>query len=670
MNFLETNTHLKDKFSVNKKKDEGIYFTPLFITEYICKKSLIYYLRNSHEINSIQQLIFDYQENLDDLNQKLRNLKILDPSCGDGAFIFTMYHILIDIYKRIAKLQNTNYNPNIECEIIINNLYGVDINEENIDSLKKTLENLLNHNSNQISKINNNFKAGNSIISEKEIDIKSFAWKHNFQSIIEKGGFDIIIGNPPWGANIDKFKHYLRDKYGDILKGQFDSFSIFLHFNMKNLLLKNGIIGFALPNELCLLELNKGLRKYLLESKILELINLGFNIFQSVQKPTLIAILKKIEINFCKNHFVKVFARLKKKDKKLLLNNKISLDNIICNNFILRNQSEFLHNISFRFDIFSDRFDIEIKNIIKKNNFKPLKEFFNNGRGIDTNSEGNYIICPKCNLLNPPFGRGHSGRKSFKICRKIDCNYEFKKEMLINYNSIKLISKKDFPIDKFNAPGYIGEDLHKLYFSRQPRAFKYYKDISAINQEEYKKLDFSDIKWGKDHLYNGERILIRKVSTNHNLQVMVYKGFLITNQQIYIFKKRDNIKKMSIYYFLGILASRLIHYYYINEFGDPDKEILPHFTQKALKSLPIPIIDVKDNLYIDIIRNTKKIIQLISKYNLFKNKEKIEKVNTLKKIQEFYNLLDRSIFTLYNLHDEKLRNKIKIRSEKNGFKVI
>ncbi len=657
-------------FSIEKKKDEGIYFTPIFITKYICKKAIIYSLTDNNKTDSIDQLLDYYKNNLNILYQKLGKLKILDPSCGDGAFIFTFYDLLIEIYRKIAQLQNIKLNSEIKYDIIKNNLYGVDINEQNINQIKIKIIDILNIKNCEYFKLFNNFKVGNSIISNKDSDKGSFSWKSNFDTIIDSGGFDIIIGNPPWGAKIKQYKKYIRDNYNHILKGQFDSSSIFLYFNIKNLLKKDGIIGYVVPNELCLSDINRSLREYILKYQILELINLGFNIFQNVQKPTLVFLLRKSSISIDQNHQIRIFSGLKQKEKKLLKNNNFPLKKIVNNNFMLRKQIDFVHNICYRFDIFSDQFDLKIKNIIKKNNFKPLSEYFISGRGIDTNRKGNYIICPECKLLNSPFGKGHSGRIKKKKCRTPDCNYEFNKKLVSNYESINLISDQDFPQNGYNAPGYIGEDLHKLYFNRNPRAFRYYNFIKKGSQNEIPKLNFSDIKWGKDFLYYGEKLLIRKVSTSFNLHLMIYKDFLITNQQIYIFKKKKVIQEISIYYFCGILASRLIFYYYLKEFGDPDKQILPHFTQKAIKSLPIPIIDPDDDLYKNIVFNTKKIIQLISDYNILSDNSQLKKEIILKHIKEYHNLLDNNIFTLYNINDQRIINKIIIKTDQFGFKII
>ena len=60
MDYMRTKMNLNQKFSEIKKKDEGIFFTPSFITEYICKKSIIHYLRRNDKINSIKNLDGNY----------------------------------------------------------------------------------------------------------------------------------------------------------------------------------------------------------------------------------------------------------------------------------------------------------------------------------------------------------------------------------------------------------------------------------------------------------------------------------------------------------------------------------------------------------------------------------------------------------------------------------
>jgi predicted RNA-binding Zn-ribbon protein involved in translation (DUF1610 family) len=668
----------------HEKRDKGIYYTPEYITEYICKKTLLYYLSPDKITHSFRDLIENYHEKPETLEKKLLSLKILDPSCGEGAFLSKMCEILTDLHLRLEYLKKnkknkntkklkllinknsfeSEYKRNLEKKIFRNNIFGVDLNKS--PNVKSAIS----------------VKEGNSLISDFSVHDKAFIWDDEFKEIQNNGGFDIIIGNPPWGADLEGMKGYLENEYSHITNGQYDSFGLFLYQNIRDLLKPDGIIGYVLPNELCFIDNYKALRKYLLKYKLLEIINLGFEIFEDVQKSSLIIFIKKRRFRKDSRELVKIATGVNREEKTLLNNMDIALEELIEKRHYFRKQSELKSNKDHIFDIFSNEKDRRIKDIILENNFKPLKDYFLNGRGIDTNKRGIHFICPKCGLLNPPFGRGHSGRINKKLCKAEECSYYFQKSHKKEYKKVKLISENNYPQEGYNAPGYIGEDLHKLHFNRKPRAFKYFGDKfnnNSNNRGKFKK--YSEISWGKDKLYYGEKLLIRKVSTGHNLQIMVSDDYLITNQQIYIFKKKKDYDRISILYFLGILISRLIHYYYIKEFGDPEKKILPHFTQSKLKILPIPMPDLDSDEYKKTINYVQNLLYLVNKIENHKNKMGEDNQNTnyhsyelpmknlMERIQKNYGKLDEIILNIYNINKKDLRDRIINESNKYQFEM-
>ena len=683
MKFRDMNEIFSDKME-HEKRDKGIYYTPEYITEYICKKALLFYLSPDKISHSFSDLIESYYENPETLQKKLLSLKILDPSCGEGAFLYKMDEILTDLHLKLEYLKKNKQNKNthnsnlsinnicfkreskrhLKKEIFKNNIFGVDLHKSP------------NFNS-EIS-----VKEGNSLISDLTVHDKAFIWDDEFKEIQNNGGFDIIIGNPPWGADLEGIKSYLESEYDFVTNGQYDSFGLFLYQNIRDLLKSDGIIGYLIPNELCFIENYKALRNYLLKYKVLEIINLGFEIFEDVQKPSLIIFIKKERFTKDSTDVVKIGTGLNSEDKTLLSKMEILLKELIERSHYFRKQSEFKSNNDQIFDIFSNEEDRRIKQIILENNFNSLKDYFLNGRGIDTNKKGIHLICPKCGLLNPPFGRGHSGRIKKKKCKAEGCSYYFQKSNKKEYKKVQLISENNYPQEGYNAPGYIGEDLHKLHFNRNPRAFKYFGDkfnSDIKNREKYKK--YSEISWGKDKLYYGEKLLIRKVSTGHNLQIMVSNDYLITNQQIYIFKKKKDFDHISILYFLGILISRLIHYYYIKEFGDPEKKVLPHFTQSKLKILPISMPNLQSVEYKKIINYVQNLLYLVNKIENDKNKmgetyqktnyqsHKLRKKNLMEEIQKNYEKLDELVFNIYNINKKDLKNRIINESNRYQFEM-
>ena len=91
--------------------------------------------------------------------------------------------------------------------ILENNLYGVDINEESVEIAKLSLWLRTAQKGRKLTSLNNNIKCGNSLIDSKTIaGDKAFKWEDEFPDIFKKGGFDVIIGNPPWITNSELSK--------------------------------------------------------------------------------------------------------------------------------------------------------------------------------------------------------------------------------------------------------------------------------------------------------------------------------------------------------------------------------------------------------------------------------------------------------------------------------
>lgn len=659
-----------------RKRSKGIYYTPQLIARYLTNKALVYLLRRKANEHSLEDLINSYEGQYEKLIQMLQSLKILDPACGEGVFIKSAIQSLAELYSELH-LSRINDEPPLRKEIlkselfeqiIKDNVYGVDNNKDAIEFIRQELIGKLNNTNkkNLLSNIRNSFIMGNSIVTDSSLARDGIDWDLRFQSIMQEGGFDIIVGNPPWGADLEAHEEYFREHYPEIAKGQFDSFAIFLYLSIKDMLKDGGVLAFIIPNELLLLEQYSSLRAYLLNYRILELVNLGFDIFpDEIQKPALLLIIKKIRFESCEsrqNNDILVRVNLSNKEKMEFLKNKISLGQIIHNKAFNRDQRDFIKNAENRFDIFSRPIDRKIKQKIEANEFKPLKVYFINGRGMDTNIHGRHLVCPDCGCLNPPFGRGHSGRISKKNCINPACGFIFLKKDKEKYATEDLILEELYKEGEHHAPGYIGRDLHRFYFSRSPRLVKYYGGCYEENQ--YFKYSF--VGWKDPELYKGEKLMVRKVSTGHLPQVMISEDFLVGNQQIYFFKKKDQFREISIYFYLGILTSRLIHYYYLKEFGDPDKDMMPHFTQSNLKKLPIPKPDRNEGRYKVLIRNTKQIISLANKYH----SEESEKSSLMTEIHHLFKQLDEIVFHYYNIDNPHYRQRIIEVANQNGFRVL
>lgn len=202
--------------SVSKRKRDGVFYTPQYITKYIVENTVGKLCAEKKAEMGIDEQEYFADKNrqmatkkrlLDQLSQYrewLLGITICDPACGSGAFLNAALQFLMSEHKLIdemeAKLTGAQIVfPNVENSILENNLYGVDINEESVEIARLALWLRTAKPHRKLSSLNNNIKCGNSLISNPAIaGDKAFDWQAEFPQVFAKGGFDVVIGNPPY----------------------------------------------------------------------------------------------------------------------------------------------------------------------------------------------------------------------------------------------------------------------------------------------------------------------------------------------------------------------------------------------------------------------------------------------------------------------------------------
>lgn len=244
---------LKDD-TIEKRKKDGVFYTPEYITDYICRNAILSYLSKTGAAKSIPELINEYYstDTLDELDYKLKNIKILDPACGSGSILNKAVDILLNIHETYHEVKYANdptlnkFIDNLQSrkQIISNNIFGVDLNEESVEITKLSLFLKLATTSGleqgfKLPNLDKNIRCGNSVIDSKEYDEKAFNWELEFKDILNNGGFDVIVGNPPYVRQelIKEIKPYLSEKY-EIYKGTADLYVYFFEKSLK--MLKEG----------------------------------------------------------------------------------------------------------------------------------------------------------------------------------------------------------------------------------------------------------------------------------------------------------------------------------------------------------------------------------------------------------------------------------------------
>src|SRR5690606_29506516 len=200
-----------------KRKKDGVFYTPKYITKYIVDNTVGKLCEEKKTELDIQEAEYEKErkgrqkatlkkltQKLEDYRNWLLQITICDPACGSGAFLNQALDFLIAEHQYIDELQAKLFGDamilsEVENAILENNIYGVDINEESVDIAKLSLWLRTAQKGRKLTSLNSNIKSGNSLIDNPSIaGEKAFNWQEEFPNVFAKGGFDVVIGNPPY----------------------------------------------------------------------------------------------------------------------------------------------------------------------------------------------------------------------------------------------------------------------------------------------------------------------------------------------------------------------------------------------------------------------------------------------------------------------------------------
>ncbi|WP_395074457.1 Eco57I restriction-modification methylase domain-containing protein [Flavobacterium sp.] len=338
-----------NKQSTKRKKD-GVFYTPKYITKYIVDNTVGKLCTDKKaEINIIEEDYFTDKkrtkttkipllEKLTTYRNWLLEITICDPACGSGAFLNQALDFLIAEHKYIDELQAKLFGDalilsDVEKTILENNLYGVDLNEESVEIAKLSLWLRTAQPNRKLNDLNNNIKCGNSLIDDVAIGgDKAFHWQNEFPQIFEKGGFDVIIGNPPYvrsrGLFEEREKEYFINQY-KTSSYQLDLYKLFIEKSCK-IINPNGCLSFITPSVFLINEYDKPLRKFLLDEHNINIIaNTDENIFEDASVKTVVFVVDKNNNSTRKINFLKIVKSEFIFEKQVLQNVFVEQDYLI-----------------------------------------------------------------------------------------------------------------------------------------------------------------------------------------------------------------------------------------------------------------------------------------------------------------------------------------------------
>lgn len=305
----------------SKRKKDGVFYTPKYITKYIVENTVGKLCQEKkEELDFKEEAYFEIKkgthhstkkqllEVLDTYREWLLQITICDPACGSGAFLNQALDFLIKEHRYIDELKAKVLGgglilSDIETTILENNIFGVDLNEESVEIAKLSLWLRTAQPRRKLNNLSNNIKCGNSLIDDKKVaGDKAFNWQEQFPQIFSSGGFDVVIGNPPY-VNANELKKGLsKDQYSFLktnyqtAKGTVDLYIYFFEKGL-DLINQNGILSYITPNRFLSASYGKALREILVNRyEILGLIDYSDKrVFQDASTYPVISFIKNTE---------------------------------------------------------------------------------------------------------------------------------------------------------------------------------------------------------------------------------------------------------------------------------------------------------------------------------------------------------------------------------------
>jgi len=285
--------HAKIEEKPEVRKAGGVYYTPKYVVDYIVE-------------NTVGKLI----ENK--MPKEVESIRVCDPACGSGSFLIGAYQYLLIWHLKYYSdnppkkkdgliTPDGNLSTAEKKRILINNIYGVDIDPQAVEVTKlnlllKALEGETQASINQqlqlfhervLPNLGQNIKCGNSLIGpdfyDNQLDlfsqqmkkINAFDWQVGFPDVFKQGGFDVVIGNPPYVRQelLGDFKEYFKTHY-KVYHGTADLYTYFFEKGMQ-ILTKGGLFGIIVANKWMRARYGEPLRQWLKSKPIQQIIDFG-----------------------------------------------------------------------------------------------------------------------------------------------------------------------------------------------------------------------------------------------------------------------------------------------------------------------------------------------------------------------------------------------------------
>ena len=369
-------------------------------------------------------------------------------------------------------------------------------------------------------------------------------------------GFDLIIANPPWGADLTDYKEKLDSVQYATLSGQVNSFELFIELATK-IVRSGGYFAFIVPDSI----LNHGksvLRDILIESTEIKFIaRLGEKIFPKINRACAIVI--------CKNSPPSQTAqidcfRLSSRSRSQILAGFGSFLEAEKNQIHTVPQKRFANNANKQFDIDLKETETTLVQKFQKSS-KVLGDMLSCTRGVELGSSGMISACPSCQIWSP------LSKTTITKCKSCGKTYS------IRDRQVSITSRTKMPNSK---PLITGSDL-KRYVAKPSK---------------WIMLGKRGINYKSKATFESPKILVRKTGVGITATLDYTQAY--TNQVVYILRS-NNKSNPDLEFFIALINSRAYYFFLAKVFGELEWKSHPYLTQSQILGLPLPDLRSEKN---------------------------------------------------------------------------
>lgn len=680
------------------KKAGGVKYTAVYIVENIVENTLGKMLKGKTPLTVVL-------------------ITVLDPACGSGSFLIVAYQYLLDWHREwyvqnLVPLLESGLKPSSPkirrllpgCEvekkgrkkelelpiyrgrggewrlttaerkrILLNNIYGVDIDRQAVEVTKLSLllKVLEGENEETISKqlklfqeralpdLSQNIKCGNSLIgwdilednpglTQEEIErINPFDWEKEFPEIFLRGGFSVVIGNPPY-IRIQAMKEwapheveYYKQQYASASKGNYDIYVVFVEKGL-SLLNKNGSLGFILPHKFFNAKYGEPLRSMLADNKnLLQIVHFGDQqVFDGVTTYTCLLFLSKSAIS--EFQFVKVDDLGKWSSTGEATTSMIAAEKVTRNewNFISGKNNSLFDKLS----------DIPIKLLNVASIFV----------GLQTSADKAYVL-EELAIIDDKFVKVKDSN-GFEWC--------LERAILRPFLSHITVATYERPFSRhwLIFPYYLDNGKALLIpankiSSSYPHTWAYLQSIGKVLRgRESGKAD-NDQWYGYIYrknltLFDNPKLIVQVISKtgkySYDDTSLYFTGG--GNGPYYGIRWSDRSNQHSLHYLQALLSSNLLDYY-LHQVSTPFRGGYWSYGKRFIEQLPIRTIDFSDPA--DVARHDRMVSLVDQMLSLHKQLQEArtphEQTSLKRQIEATDSQIDALVYELYGLTEEEIK---------------